>query len=104
MKKRFSGLLAFLLVLALFAQSAIPVSATETAENYEVIELETNRTLLSLTETRTVEVMADFGDNVELSQLEFLFGGKVFQIGKSGLVGQAIMEILLLLSSRSHTL
>ncbi|WP_121663822.1 M14 family metallopeptidase [Metabacillus litoralis] len=76
MKKRFSGLLAFLLVLALFAQSAIPVSATETAENYEVIELETNRTLLSLTETRTVEVMADFGDNVELSQLEFLFGGK----------------------------
>ncbi|MFD2215056.1 M14 family metallopeptidase [Metabacillus endolithicus] len=76
MKKRFSGLLAFLLVLALFAQSAIPVSATETAENYEVIELETNRTLLSLTETRTVEVMADFGGNVDFSQLEFLFGGK----------------------------
>ncbi|WP_255301535.1 M14 family metallopeptidase [Bacillus sp. AFS040349] len=74
MKKRFSGLLAFLLVLTLFAQPVLPVSAAETADN--VIELESNRTLFSLTEARTVEVQADFGKKVDLSQLEFQFEGK----------------------------
>lgn len=74
LKKRFSGLLAFLLVLTLFAQPVLPVSAAETADN--VIELESNRTLFSLTEARTVEVEADFGEKVDLSQLEFQFGGK----------------------------
>lgn len=74
LKKRFSGLLAFLLVLSLFAQPVLPVSAAETADN--VIELESNRTLFSLTEARTVKVEADFGEKVDLSQLEFQFGGK----------------------------
>lgn len=74
LKKRFSGLLAFLLVLTLFAQPVLPVSAAETADN--VIELESNRTLFSLTEARTVEVQADFGKKVDLSQLEFQFEGK----------------------------
>lgn len=74
LKKRFSGLLAFLLVLTLFAQPVLPVSAAETKEN--VIELESSRTLFSLTEARTVEVEADFGEKVDLSQLEFQFGGK----------------------------
>ncbi|MCM3163701.1 M14 family metallopeptidase [Metabacillus litoralis] len=74
MKKRFSGLLAFLLVLTLFAQPVLPVSAAETKGN--VIELESSRTLFSLTEARTVEVQADFGKKVDLSKLEFQFGGK----------------------------
>ncbi|MGG7620335.1 M14 family metallopeptidase [Bacillus coreaensis] len=76
MKKRFSALLGFLLVLALFTQAAFPVLANETVEAYDVIELETSRSLFSLTEARTVEVQADFGDNIDLSQLEFQFGGK----------------------------
>jgi len=74
LKKRFSGLLAFLLVLTLFAQPVLPVSAAETKGN--VIELESSRTLFSLTEARTVEVQADFGKKVDLSKLEFQFGGK----------------------------
>jgi hypothetical protein len=76
MKKLLTGLLAFLMVVALFTQAAFPVLATETADAYDVIELETSRSLFSLTEARTVEIQADFGENVDLSQLEFQFGGK----------------------------
>lgn len=76
LRKALGGLLAFLLVFTLFAQSAFPVYANETAENYDVIELETSRTLFSLTEARTVEVQADFGENIDLNKVEFQFGGK----------------------------
>jgi hypothetical protein len=38
--------------------------------------LKVNRYLFSLTEARTVEVQADMGENVDLSQLVFQFGGK----------------------------
>lgn len=76
MKKRLTGLLAFLMIVVLFTQAAFPVLATETSDAYDVIELETSRSLFSLTEARTVEVQADLGGNVDLSQLEFQFGGK----------------------------
>ncbi|MFJ7727551.1 M14 family metallopeptidase [Neobacillus sp. NPDC097160] len=41
-----------------------------------MVKLEVSRDLFSLTEARTVEVQADMGANVDLSQLEFQFGGK----------------------------
>ncbi|WP_081954621.1 M14 family metallopeptidase [Neobacillus niacini] len=75
MKKYFASLLAFLMVLAVFSQAAFPVLANETVEE-SVVELEVNRDLFSLTEARTVEVQAELGDEVDLSQLEFQFGEK----------------------------
>ena len=40
------------------------------------MQLKVSRSLFSLTEVRTVEVQVDMGRNVDLSQLEFQFGGK----------------------------
>jgi hypothetical protein len=76
MKKVLTGILATLMVVALFTQATFPVLATEKVDAYDVIELEASRSLFSLTEARTVEIQADFGENVDLSQLEFQFGGK----------------------------
>ncbi|CAH2713124.1 hypothetical protein BACCIP111895_00257 [Neobacillus rhizosphaerae] len=41
-----------------------------------MVNLKVNRYLFSLSEARTVEVQADMGENVDLSQLLFQFGGK----------------------------
>jgi hypothetical protein len=41
-----------------------------------MVNLKVNRYLFSLTEARTVEVQADMGKNVDLSQIVFQFGGK----------------------------
>lgn len=51
---------------------------TETVAASEAVELKVNRTLLSLTEVRTVEVEFDFGEKIDLDQLEWQFGGKDF--------------------------
>jgi hypothetical protein len=75
MKKHFSGWLAFLMMLSIFTQTAFPALANEAAE-YDVVELEVSRALFSLTEARTVEVQADLGENVDLNQVDFHFGGK----------------------------
>lgn len=40
------------------------------------MQLKVSRSLFSLTEVRIVEVQVDMGRNVDLSQLEFQFGGK----------------------------
>lgn len=76
MKKYFSGLLAIIMMLSIMAQTAVPVSATETAENYSVVNLDVSRSLFSMTEARTVEVTADFDEKVDLSKLQWQFGGK----------------------------
>jgi murein tripeptide amidase MpaA len=76
MKKHFAGLLAVMMVLSLFSAAAFPALANETAEALEIVELEASRDLFSMTEARTVEVQADLGEEVDLSQLEFQFGGK----------------------------
>ncbi|WP_082692856.1 M14 family zinc carboxypeptidase [Bacillus sp. FJAT-29814] len=73
MKKYFAGWLAFIMMLSIFAQTSFPASA---ADEVQVTELKVSRSLFSLTETRTVEVQADFGENVDLSQLQWQFGGK----------------------------
>ncbi|MBS4204818.1 M14 family metallopeptidase [Lederbergia citrea] len=76
MKKRIAGWLAFMIMLSLIAQTAFPVSAIEAAEDYKMVELEASRSLFSLTEVRTVEVEADFGEDVDVTQLQWTFGGK----------------------------
>ncbi|MEH7342341.1 M14 family zinc carboxypeptidase [Bacillus sp. JJ1532] len=76
MKKLFAGLVAFIMMLSLFAQTAFPVSAIEAAEEAKLVNLEASRSLFSLTEVRTVEVQADFGEEVDLTKLEWTFGGK----------------------------
>ena len=76
MTKRFTSLIVLLLVLSLFTQTAFPVFADETVDKMNATELEVSRDLLSLTEARTVEVQADLGETVDLSQIEFQFGGK----------------------------
>ncbi|WBL14583.1 M14 family metallopeptidase [Sutcliffiella sp. NC1] len=64
--------MAILLVLSSFAQVPVLANSAEASN----LELETSRTLLSLTEARTVEVQADFGERVDLDELQFQFGGK----------------------------
>ncbi|WP_069187972.1 M14 family zinc carboxypeptidase [Bacillus sp. FJAT-27251] len=76
MKKHFASLLALMMVLSLFSASAFPALANSTAEALETVELKTSRELFSMTEVRTVEVEAKLGENADLSQLEFQFGGK----------------------------
>ncbi|MFS0864327.1 M14 family metallopeptidase [Fredinandcohnia sp. 179-A 10B2 NHS] len=76
MKKHLAGWLAIIMMLSIFTSTAFPVSANETAEETSVLELKVSRELFSLTEVRTVEVEVDFGENVDLSNLEFQFGGK----------------------------
>lgn len=41
-----------------------------------MLRLKLNRYIFSLTEARTIEIQADLGEHVDLSQLEFQFGGK----------------------------
>ena len=69
-------MIVLLLVLSLFTQTAFPVFADETVDKMNMTELEVSRDLLSLTEARTVEVQADLGEAVDLSQIEFQFGRK----------------------------
>jgi hypothetical protein len=76
MKKHFAGLLALIMMLSIFAQTAFPASATVSSEDYEVLDMEVSRTLFSMTEARTVEVEAELGEEVDLSQLKWQFGGK----------------------------
>jgi hypothetical protein len=76
MKKHLAGWLAFIMVLSIFTQTAFPALANEAVEENNVVELEVSRSLFSLTEARTVEVQADLGENVDLSQIELQFGGK----------------------------
>jgi hypothetical protein len=76
MRKHFAGLLALMMVLSLFSAAAFPALANSTAEALETVELETSRDHFSMTEVRTVEIQADLGEEVDLSKLEFQFGGK----------------------------
>jgi len=68
----FVVLLAFVLVFPV----SMTVAGNSVAEASEAAELDVSRDLFSLTEVRTVEVQADFGEEVNLDDLEFEFGGK----------------------------
>ncbi|MFC0559224.1 M14 family metallopeptidase [Halalkalibacter alkalisediminis] len=76
MKKVLSAWVAMVLLLAMIISTSFSVLANETVETNEILELEVSQSLFSITEARTVEVQADFGENVDLSTLEFTFGGK----------------------------
>ncbi|WP_164215191.1 M14 family zinc carboxypeptidase [Virgibacillus sp. YIM 98842] len=76
MKNLFRGWLAILLALALVFPVSMPVDTISAAETSETTELDVSRDIFSLTEIRTVEVQADFGEEVDLDELEFEFGGK----------------------------
>lgn len=52
-----------------------------------MVNLKVNRYLFSLTEARKVEVQADMGENVDLSQLKFQFGGKSLSEWKKWTIG-----------------
>ncbi|WP_066388448.1 M14 family metallopeptidase [Neobacillus mesonae] len=89
MKKFFVGWLALLMMLSVLAQTAFPLSEVEAAEDYKVIKLDVSRDLFSLTEARTVEVQADFGKDVDLTQLQWMFGGKSIKDWKKWTSGTA---------------
>ncbi|WP_243354403.1 M14 family metallopeptidase [Bacillus litorisediminis] len=76
MRKHFIRWTILLMMLSILTQVSSSVFANEAAEQDNVVELEVSRDLFSLTEARTVEVQADFGETIDLSQLEFQFGGK----------------------------
>ena len=76
--KRF--LVAFLSIYMAIAM-ALPAStlAAQTVDTVQVsqaTQLEVSRSLFSLTEIRDVELEVDFGKKVDLTKLEFQFGGK----------------------------
>ncbi|UJL45738.1 X-prolyl-dipeptidyl aminopeptidase [Virgibacillus sp. NKC19-16] len=81
MKKLFRVWLMILFVLTLVFPASLSVIENDKVEASEVeadeaTELEVSRSTFSLTETRTVEVQADLGGEVDLDELEFEFGGK----------------------------
>ncbi|RYG73216.1 X-prolyl-dipeptidyl aminopeptidase [Lentibacillus lipolyticus] len=74
MQKLFRGWLGFLLALALVLTSS-PIF-NDKAEASESTLLDVSRSTFSLTEKRTVDIQADLGEDVDLDDLEFEFGGK----------------------------
>ncbi|MFA1821517.1 M14 family metallopeptidase [Virgibacillus oceani] len=76
MKSLFKGWLAILLVFTLVFPVSLTLTENNTIAASEVTELEVSRDTFSLTEIRTVEVQADFGEEIDLDDLEFEFGGK----------------------------
>ncbi|MCL7746834.1 M14 family metallopeptidase [Halalkalibacter alkaliphilus] len=76
MRKFITVLAALIMLLSVVAPTSLPVMGSSSVEASEAIELEVSRSLFSLTEARTVEVQADFGEDVDVSKLEWTFGGK----------------------------
>ncbi|WP_176483709.1 M14 family metallopeptidase [Bacillus sp. FJAT-45066] len=76
MKRIVSLFTAIVLLVSLYVPITPTVQANYTQEVTQAIELEVSKSIFSFTEVRTVEVQADFGENVDLSQLKFTFGGK----------------------------
>lgn len=70
MKKLYSSLAAVVLMLSLLVPS---IAAVETDQ---ATELELSQTVFSMTEARTVEITADLGEGVDLTNIQFQFGGK----------------------------
>ncbi|MBM6618655.1 M14 family metallopeptidase [Bacillus suaedaesalsae] len=81
MRKYLAVWLAALLLLSIAVPTSLPVEVN--GEENNVVKLETSRSLFSLTEARTVEVSADFGDDVDLENLQWQFGGKSLNEWKS---------------------
>ncbi|MGD7046317.1 M14 family metallopeptidase [Jeotgalibacillus proteolyticus] len=67
-----AALIAFILLFT----TAFGENGTTSVQASEEIGLDVSRSVFSMTETRTVEVKADFGKQVNPDQLTFLFGGK----------------------------
>lgn len=78
MKKLLATWIVIVLVLTMLAPAATLAQTTESVEASEAVELKVDRTLLSLSEKRTVKVEVDFGERVDLENLEWTFGGKAF--------------------------
>ena len=76
MKRIVSLLTAIVLLVSLYIPVSPTVQANYSQEVSQTIELEVSKSIFSFTEVRTVEVQADFGEQVDLSKLKFTFGGK----------------------------
>ncbi|ARK32263.1 M14 family metallopeptidase [Halalkalibacter krulwichiae] len=76
MKKWLSVFAAFVMLLSVIAPTSSPVLASASVETAEEVELEVSRSLFSMTEVRMVDVRADFDEEIDLSQLDWTFGGK----------------------------
>lgn len=76
MKRLFVIWLATVMLLTMVLPTSLATSESDSVQAAEPIELEVSRSTFSLTEIRTVEVKADFGEAVDLEELEFQFGGK----------------------------
>ena len=76
MKRIVSLLTAIVLLVSMYIPVTPTVQANYTQEVSQVLELKVSQSLFSFTEVRTVEVQADFGENVDLNHLKFTFGGK----------------------------
>ena len=80
MRKFYASFLSLLLVLSLIAPTTLAAESSNqsTVQIQNAIELEVSKSLLSLTEIRTVDVSVDFGEVVSLEDLQWEFGGKSF--------------------------
>lgn len=78
MRKFLTVWVAIVMVATMLFPAVTFAQTVETAEVNEAIELKVNRTLLSLSEARTVEVEVDFGERVDLENLQWTYGGKTF--------------------------
>jgi len=74
MKKLFGSWKGSLLALTL--GFSFVLNANDVVEADEKSDLDVSRSTFSLTEERTVEVKADFGEDIELEDVEFEFGEK----------------------------
>jgi murein tripeptide amidase MpaA len=81
MRKFLASFLSLFLVLGLVAPSTLATQPSQqsTVQAQSAAVLEVSQSLLSLTETRTVEVKVDFGQKVNLEDLQWSFGGKSFE-------------------------
>lgn len=74
MQKIFRSWLGILFALVLIFPSSLIVSDKVDASESTVLDV--SRSIFSLTEKRTVDIQADLGENIDLDNLEFEFGGK----------------------------
>ncbi|WP_368504960.1 M14 family metallopeptidase [Alkalihalophilus sp. As8PL] len=75
-KKVMIGWLALVMALTFAYPTSLTATEQTVVEASEAIELDVSRSLFSLTEVRTVDISADFGEELDLEQLEVQFGGK----------------------------
>ncbi|RXT04328.1 hypothetical protein [Ammoniphilus sp. CFH 90114] len=77
MKKGMTFFLSLLLMFSLLTPAGY--AQDQAVEAVTGTELKVSNHLISMTETREIEVELDFGKEIELSELRWTFGGKPLQ-------------------------